>query len=176
MTQTSTAFYPARLLILTGVLLVVYGYLCRFLKIYFFWESRSIGWALVFIGLAVSLIVRIKNNKPLRRRSIPEKIGIGIIAFILLAQVLLLLIFPNTDAYKQAITFLLKNESLRNEIGIIKGYSLVPLGQITLTEAKEEKMGSATLNFILKGEKKYRQVKVYLEKEAGTKWEIRQIE
>ena len=50
--------------IAAGLLLVIYGYVCRATGTNFFWESKSIAWAVVFIGIIAMLfnMVQVKRN------------------------------------------------------------------------------------------------------------------
>ena len=57
-----------------GLLFVIYGYVCRATGLYFFWESKSIGWAVIFIGLIGLLSDRVRIKKKDKKKSTLEKI------------------------------------------------------------------------------------------------------
>ena len=88
-----------KILLLAGIAFTLYGYICRAAGIYFFWESKYIGWSLLFLGTITFLLSRVKRKKSQGRKSLLEKILIGILVFILSLQVVLVIVFPNTKAY-----------------------------------------------------------------------------
>jgi len=75
-------------ILLTGSALTIYDYLCRVVGLYFFWESKYIGWAIILIGTISFLMNRIKIKKVQKRKTILEKIGVGISIFVFLFRVL----------------------------------------------------------------------------------------
>ena len=151
---------------------MLYGYLCRAVGLYFFWESKYIGWSLIFLGMIGFLINRIKIKKVQRRKTLLEKIGIGILIIVLLAQCILVSVVPYTDAYKASREFLLNDQRLKNEIGNIRNISLIPLGSIQKNTTGGIETGNATLLLIIKGEKKFKDVTVYVEKAPGKDWAV----
>jgi hypothetical protein len=156
--------------LILGLVLTVYGYLCRALDLFFFWESKSIGWAIIAIGIISLLFNRVKIRKIERKKSLLTKIGIGILIIFLLVQAILLIVIPNTDAYKIAKEYLITNTSLKGEIGEIKRFSLIPLGAMEMHSGGGIEYGSATILFTVKGEEKFKDITVYLEKRPDTKW------
>lgn len=50
-------------LLITGIVLILYGNISRIIDIYFFWESKSIGWNILFIGIIGLLLSLIKQKK-----------------------------------------------------------------------------------------------------------------
>mgnify|MGYP000294038924 CR=1 FL=1 len=160
-----------------GLIFVIYGYLSRLVGLYFFWESKSIGWAIIFIGLIGLLLDRIKIKKEKEKKSILEKIGIGVIAFILLIQTILIAVIPFTDAYSVAKEYIKNNEQLTDEIGTVNGFGLIPTGGIQKTTDSQGTYGSATINLTIKGKKKYKDVTVYVVKYADQpEWTVEQID
>jgi hypothetical protein len=151
-------------ILIVTALVIMYGYLCRYAGIYFFWESSYIGWLLlytVFIGL---LWQRIKMKRMIRKKPLPEKIAIGIIIFVLFIKGTLLFATPFSDAYVVAKKYLLADSAIRNEVGTIHSFSIVPEGSINTSKENDKHTGSAEITLIVKGEMKFKQVTVYLVK------------
>ena len=55
-------------LVIATAIILVYGYLCRILNLYFFWESKAIGWTLLAVTLILLLIQRINWKKTVDRK------------------------------------------------------------------------------------------------------------
>lgn len=163
--------------LIIGVVFVGYGYFSRLIQLYFFWESKSFGWSLIFIGIIGALVDRVKVKKEKKQKSLIEKIGIGLFAFVLFVQVLFMIIIPMTDAYSIATDYLRNDEKLIQEIGEIKGFGLIPSGFIQKSSDPQGESGNAQINLIVKGEKKYKDVTVYVVKtKESTEWKIDKIE
>lgn len=147
-----------------GLLLVVYGYVCRATELKFFWESKSIGWALFLIGLIGFLSSRISLRKNNNKKNLLEKIGIGVIVFILLVQIILISIIPFTDAFLISKKYIENNKEILEEVGHIEGFGLIPTGAIQKTTDTDGTYGSATINLTIKGQNKFKDVTVYVAK------------
>ncbi len=166
-----------RVVLAVGLVLLLYGYLCRLAELYFFWESKAIGWALLFIGLIGLLADRIRLREEKDKTAILEKIGIGVIVFILLIQTILISVTPFTDAYSVAKVYIQGNEQLNNEIGSVQGFGVMPMGGVEKTTDSNGTYGSATINLIVKGQRKFRDVTVYVVKYADQDdWIVERIE
>ena len=156
-----------------GLVFVIYGYLIRLAGLYLFWESKSIGWAIIFIGLIGLLSDRIKTKKEKEKKSTFEKIGIGVIVFILLIQTILISVIPFTDAYLVAKKYIKDNQQLTDEIGNVESFGLIPTGGIQKATDSQGTYGSATINLTVKGEKKYKDITVYVVKYADQpEWRV----
>jgi hypothetical protein len=166
-----------RKVLLAGLILILYGYLCRQIGLNFFWESKSIGWTLLYIGAIGFLVRRIKIKKTEKKRTLLEKIGIGILIFILLIQAGLIAMLPFTDAYPIAKAYLVNDAKLKNEIGNITGFGLTPSGGIQEKKDASGEYGSVTINFIVKGDKKFKDVTIYVVKNPDSpEWKVLGIE
>ena len=163
--------------LMVGLLFVIYGYVCRLSGFYFFWESKSIGWAIVFIGIISLLFDRIKIKRKSGEKSIFERIGIAVIGFILLVQLMLISIVPITDAYAVAKKVLKDDAKLKSEIGEIQAFVLIPIGGIQKTTDSEGTYGSATINLTAKGQNKFKDITIYVTKYADQpEWIVEGIE
>ena len=163
--------------LITGMIFVTYGYICRIVGLFYFWESKSIGWAIIFIGLIGLLSDRIKIKNRSDKKTIPEKIGIGLIIFILLIQTILVSVLPFTDAYLVTKQYLNHNLELTDEVGAIERIGLIPAGEIQKTTDSNGTHGSATINLTVKGKRKYKDLTVYVIKYADQpEWIVTEIE
>ncbi|MBK8704273.1 MAG: hypothetical protein IPN33_12070 [Saprospiraceae bacterium] len=162
--------------LLTGLTFILYGYLCRLVGLYFFWESKSIGWTLLFIGVIGFLSNRIKIKTREKKKTLFEKIGIGIIIFILLVQTIFIAVIPLTDAYSVAKTYLINDANLKTKIGNITGFGLIPTGSIQKTTDSSGEYGSAIINLTVKGDKKFKDITIYVAKNADIPdWKVEGI-
>jgi hypothetical protein len=163
--------------LIAGLVFVLYGYLCRLIGLYFFWESKSIGWTLLCIGLIGLLSKLIKIKATEKKKALLEKIGIGICIFVLLVQTILVAVIPSTEAYSVAKKYVGDNAKLKMEIGSVHGFGLVPTGGIQKATDSSGEYGSATINLIAKGEKKFKDITVYVVKNADSSyWNVEGIE
>lgn len=166
-----------RKVLLAGLILLLYGYLCRQVGLNFFWESKSIGWAILFIGAIGFLISRIKIKKTEKKKTLLEKIGIGILIFILLIQTLLIATIPYSDAYPVAKAYLRNDAKLKNELGNITGFGLIPSGSVQKSSDSSGEYGSVIINFIVKGDRKFKDVTIYVVKTPDSpEWKVEGIE
>lgn len=164
-------------LLAIGLVLVIYGFLSRMGGLYFFWESQSVGWAIILLGLIGLLNDRIKLNKEKKKKSILEKIGIGVLVFILLVQTIFVVSIPFSDAFSVAKEYLKNSEPLTQEIGSVVGFGLIPTGGIQTTTDSQGTHGSASIRLIVKGEKKFKDVTVYVVKYADqAKWTVEHMD
>lgn len=155
---------------ITAIALILYGYVCHIAGPYFFWESKTLGWLLLLIAVLLFLFERIifKGNK----KCVSEKIIIGIIFLILLVQSVMFFVIPRTNAYAAAKQFLLKDKSIRDEVGDIKGFFLIPVGGMEISSSEDGEYGGANFNVIIKGNKKYKEVSLELSKDLATDWQV----
>jgi len=117
-----------------------------------------------------------KKRKALDKKNLFLKIGIGLICFTLLTQILLYTIFLNSDAYSHAKKHIKSNEDIISEIGNIDSFSLIPTGGISFESNVNGETGNASINLIIKGDKKYKNVTVFMFKDYGQDWIIESIE
>ena len=159
-----------------GLLFLMYGFLSRIIPIDFFWESKSIGWGLILLGLIGLLINGITKRKINNKKTIQNKIGIGFMCFFFLIQVILIIVMLNTEAYKVSKDFIINNEELRSEVGEIQGFGLFPTGGVSIQTDSNGETGSANLNLIIKGDRAYKSVTVIVFKDYGKDWKVYRIE
>jgi hypothetical protein len=162
-----------KIILIIAPMVIIYGYLCNYAGMYFFWESGYIGWMLLYIGFIGILQQRIKMKKMIRKETVMEKIIIGIIVFVLLLKTVLLTVTPFTDAYAASKKYLLANGTIQAEVGNIHGFSVVPEGSIHQSTQADKVNGLATIVLLIKGDKKYKRVTIYVAKnENEQEWVV----
>ena len=161
-----------RKLIIATIAFLLYGYLCRLLGVYFFWESKTIGWLLFWVAAIFVLRDRIKSKKLQNKKAILEKIGIGLSILVILTKGAFLFATPQTNAYETAVNFIKTNRNIQNDVDSVKGIFLVPFGSITITNNSAGTVGQADLHFIVKGSKKYIDLNLLMNKEFDSNWQI----
>lgn len=150
--------------------MIIYGYVCRIASVYFFWESKTLGWTLVFVSIIYYLIQNIKSKKLAGKKTLSEKIVVGFVVFVLLIECIMFFITPTTDAYKAAKQFLLNNKDIKTEVGEINNFFLIPVGGVSITTSSQGTAGEADLSITIKGSKKYKDINLYLAKSFDTDW------
>ena len=159
-----------------AIIFILYGYFCRVIEFNFFWESKSIGWSLLLIAGISYLADRIKIKKLQNNKTLFEKIGIGVTILYLCVQIILLVIFPFTDAYAAATAHLAHNSVLKSEVGNITEFRVIPTGNIQKKINAHGESGSATINLIVKGNKKFKDITIYVVKRVENPgWTVRKI-
>jgi hypothetical protein len=115
---------------------------------------------------------RIKNKKLQKKKTIPEKIGIGISIFVLIIKGAFFFAVQQTSAYEKALVFIKRDQNIQKEIGAVGGVFLVPAGNISIATSSQGTTGNANLDFIVKGSKKYMDLNLLMDKELETDWKI----
>jgi len=161
-----------RKLIIATTAILLYGYLCRLLGLYFFWESKTIGWVLFWVVIIFILRDRIKNKKLHNKKTLLEKIGIGFSIFVIFLKGVLFFEIPQMSAYHSAVNFIRTSPAIRNNVGTVNSIFLVPLGGFSMTTDSQGNAGQADLHFIVKGSKKYADLNLLMNKDFDTDWQI----
>jgi asparagine N-glycosylation enzyme membrane subunit Stt3 len=161
----------------TAIALIVYGYLCRIIDFYFFWESKLLGWFVFLVGIILLLLETIKNKKADNKETIPYKIGIGIIAFVLIFESAFMIIMPRLDAYSAAKRYVLSSTEIKAEVGEIKAFTLIPIGSIEMGTNAEGDYGNAVINVLIKGDKAFKDLTIYVVKDIDqAEWVVENVE
>lgn len=158
--------------LIAGLSLIIFGFIVRKAGIYFFWESSPIGWLFIIIGLVGLLANRIKYKKANGKKRLWEKIGIGFFGLILFIKTLLLFIVPFSGAYQASKEYIKTEPSIISEIGVIKSTTPKPSGSLETTNG----YGTASLDIMVKGERKFIEVTVISTKNPGDAgWQVKQV-
>lgn len=135
------------------------------------------GWAILLIGIIGLLSDRIDRKADENKNALLEKIGIGLLVFILFVQVILVVVIPFSNAYESTKTFIKNSETLKKELGEIQGFGLIPTGGIQKTSDSSGEYGSAEINLTIKGERKFKDVVVFVIKAADSPdWIVESLE
>jgi hypothetical protein len=112
------------------------------------------------------------------KKSIGQKIGIGFIVFGLLMQIIMAIAIPNSDAFEAAKIYIKSDSNLKQEIGEINGFGLIPIGGIgKTTRGTGEVSGNADINLTIKGTIKFKDVEVFVLKTADSPvWKVVKVE
>ncbi len=159
-----------------SIFLLIFGYSAKLFDLYFFWESKPIGFALLLISLIIILRKDINIRKKQKLKNTWSHIGFWLITFILFVKVLMLVVLPNSDAYDAAKNYIENNSELKTEIGEITGLTILPTGSIQITTASNGTYGSASISLIIKGENKFIEQTIYLNKTPDKNWTVIAVE
>lgn len=143
-------------------LLLIYGYLCRLLNIYFFWDSKHFGWIMMATGL-MGFFIDLKKILQAQQKStfLPRLfIGVLIVAFGIAGGGIALL--KSSKAYQEEIENIKTNGLLKSEIGDFRGVSLFPSGRGFLDFAYNVNSDPATFTITIRGTHAYKDVELTL--------------
>src|SRR6186713_866913 len=110
-----------KIIFIIAFLLLIYGYLCRFLNIYFFWDSKHFAWIMMATGL-MGFFIDLKKILKAQKKSalLPQLfIGIIIVAFGIAGGGVLLV--NSSKTYQDTIESIKTDEVIKSEMGDIKG-------------------------------------------------------
>ena len=165
-----------RVLLSSGIILLILGNLVRWLNIYYCWESKQIGYIITFLGIICLFRDWSETRKKLSQNSIFTKsIHVFLIA-IFCIQLLVLIIIPNSQACETARNHLRANQDVRTDIGKIKQFGFITNGAIEYKFALGGKTGKAKIRIIAKGENGYREYTVQLNKQVQSGWAVEWVE
>lgn len=123
------------------------------------------------LGDQVAKTIVVKNpNKPARLPRVLVLAGVGIF-FFAFTTLFVGLALKNSDAYKVAVKEIVKNKAIQADTGGIKGYGMMPTGNISITNGH----GKAQLEIKVLGVERDVKVYPYLEKEKGGEWKLIEI-
>ena len=149
---------------LIGIPFLIYGYLCRLLNLYFFWDSKHLGWILIATGLMGFLIDQRKARLAQRRNIIWVRIGIGIIVFAFALTGSAIIMIKGSHSYQDTIEQIRINNLMKSEIGDIRGFGLFPSGPGIISLVYGSKPGPSTIIVTVRGEKGHRDIEINLDR------------
>ena len=156
-----------------GIFLLAYGYLCRILKIYFFWDSKSFGWIFLIIGLMFYLFDLNRTRRRKGKRTFWVRMGIGfIIFFFVLAGAIFFEFKYNSEPYQVVIEYIKSDSVIKNEIGDVTRFGLIPTGAQAITTINGNEYGKAVYYITVSGNKKKKDVEIKLKKTPETVWTV----
>ena len=151
-----------KVIFIVAFLLLIYGYLCRLLNIYFFWDSKHFGWIMMATAL-MGFFIDLKKILEAQKKStfLPGFfIGIIIVAFGIAGGGILLL--KSSKVYQDAIESIKTDEVIKIEMGNIKGVGLFPSGTGFLDFAYNVHPGPSTFVITIRGSSAIKDVEITL--------------
>jgi hypothetical protein len=127
-------------------------------------------------GLILLLNGRVKVKRSTNRKSALEKVGIGVLIFVLALLGIVNIAIGNSNALAAARTYVLNSDSLKREIGDIRGFGFTYSGGIEVSSDAAGERGTANISLIVKGSKKFRELNVYVLKENNRGWEVQSVQ
>jgi hypothetical protein len=91
-------------------------------------------------------------------------------------MVLVNILFSQSDALRAAKTYVGKNDALARELGPVHGFGFTCTGSVEVSSDASGEWGTADIVLIAKGEKKFKELEVWLVKEKTTAWEVKAIQ
>ena len=166
---------PTKAILVIGIILIIYGYLCRILNIYFFWDSKTVGFILLFVALLSYWVDLGRKRKQQGKKIIWATVGVCGIIFGLVIFAFTIFMIKTSDAYNAAIEFLKTDAKIKAEIGKVNGFGLIPTGTVQTTTFNGAESGSATFEIIVKAYKKYKDVSINLKKTSDNFWTVTDV-
>jgi hypothetical protein len=124
------------------------------------------------LGDKTAKTVVVENpNKPAKLPRILALIGVGV-AFFTFTFLLAGTAIKNSEAYKVAVQEIEQNQEVLDETGGIKGYGMIPTGNMTISNGN----GKAQLEIKVLGNEKNLNVSAFLVKEPGGEWELMELD
>jgi len=158
-----------------GILLLIWGYLCRLLSIYFFWDSKNFGWILVAIGF-MSFLIDLRISRIAQKKNIFwVRVGVAIIVLWFAAVGSAFFAIKTSDFYPGLFESIKKDNVIKSETGDIYGYSLIPTNIGILNMVNKSPSASASFVMTVRGKIAYRDVKIILRRGGVTGWYMAEI-
>jgi len=151
-----------KVIFIIAFLLLIYGYLCRLLNIYFFWDSKHFGWIMFATGL-MGFFIDLKKILAAQGKNsflISVLIGLIVIAFGIAGGGIILV--KSSKAYQDEIENIRINEPLKSEIGSFKGVGLFPSGRGFLDFAFNVNLGPSSFIITVRGSSAIKDVEITL--------------
>ena len=163
-----------RVAFIIGILLLIYGYLCRMFSLYFFWDSKYFGWIGIMSGLLLLLIdIRITRVR-LKQNIFFVRVFVAVIVIFLGLEASAIVWLKTSTAYHNLKESINTDEAMKAEIGEIRGYSLIPginiLDIITALESE-----SLAFRITVRGERAYKELEVTIERSTALEWRVSSI-
>lgn len=142
-----------KILLIVLLIIFIYGFLCRILELYFFWESKNI-FIFTLLTIVIALVIKDLYNK----RTLIRFLKLILFSFFLFLTI--------RDYYidERIITtiksYVLNNKKIQDEVGNIK--------EITMIQQVRPRDGDFQIEMIVKGYRKYKDITTILYYKDGT--------
>jgi hypothetical protein len=153
-----------KVIFIVAFLLLIYGYLCRLLNIYFFWDSKHFGWIMMATGLMGFFIDLKKILEAQKKNAFLPRLFIGVIVVAFGVAGGGILLVNSSKAYQAAIENIKIDGVIKNEIGDINSIGLFPSGPGFLDFAYKVNRDPSTFVITVRGSRATKDVEITLNK------------
>lgn len=154
-----------------GILLLIYGYLCRLFSIYFFWDSKYVGWLGVLSAVLLFLIdIRMARIRQ-RQNIFLVRVVVAIIVIFLALEGSVIVWLKTSTVYDEATELIRSDDMIKTQVGDIRGFSLIPgINIINIINAPS----SETLTFVItiRGNRAYKEMEITIERTTPITWSV----
>ncbi len=160
-----------KVIFIIGILLLIYGYISRLLSIYFFWDSKYLGWVGIIAGILLLLIdLRIARTRH-KQNIFFVRVMVSVVVVFLAIEASAVVWLKSTTAYKGLIESIRTDEVIKTEMGEIRGFGLIP--GIDISDIIEA-LSSESLTFVVtvRGQKVYRELEVTIRRTTPVNWTV----
>lgn len=160
-----------RVAFIIGILLLIYGYLCRLFSIYFFWDSKYFGWLGIISGVLLLLIdiriTRVRQNQNI----FFVRVFVAVIVIFLAVEASAIVWLKTSTAYDNLTASINTDETMKAEIGDIHGYGLIP-GVNILDIIIASQSESLTFRITVRGRRAYKEFEVTIKRITPLEWRV----
>ena len=160
-----------KIVFIVGILLLIYGYVSRFLHIYFFWDSKYFGWVGITTGLLLLLIDIRMERVRLKQNIFFVRLMVAAIVIFLAIEASAVIWLKSSTAYKDFIETIRTDEVVKADMGEIRGFGLIPgINIVDIIKA----ISSESLVFVvtIRGQKAYKELEVTIKKTTPINWTV----
>jgi hypothetical protein len=160
-----------KVVFIIGILLLIYGYLCRLFNIYFFWDSKYFGWLGVMSAILLFLIdVRMARIRQ-KQNIFFVRVFVAVIVIFLALEGGAIVWLRTSAAYDGLIDSISADPSLKEDLGSIRGYGMIP-GIDIIDIIKAPSSNALTFKITVRGERAYKELEFTLERTLPTDWRV----
>lgn len=160
-----------KVIFIIGILLLIYGYLCRFLNIYFFWDSKYFGW-IGIISAVLLLLIDIRMARLRQKQNIFfVRLVVAVIVIFVAIEGSAVVWLKSSTAYEGLTESIRTDEVMKAEMGEIRGFGLIPgIDIIDIIKA----LSSESLTFVVtvRGQKAYKELEVTIQRTTPVNWTV----
>ena len=113
-----------KLIFIVAILLLIYGYVCRLLDFYVFWDSKHFGWIMLAIGFLGFLIDQRRIRTAQNKNIFWVRLGVAIIVIAFAAVASTNIIIRESAGYKSTIEDIRISSEIKSEIGEVRSFGL----------------------------------------------------
>ena len=160
-----------KVVFIIGILLLIYGYACRLFNIYFFWDSKYLGWLGVISGVLL-LLIDIRQARVKQKQNIFfVRMFVAVIVIFIALEGSAIFWIKTSEAYDSVIYSIGTDQELKQEIGSIRGYGMIP-GIDIINILKAPTSNALTFKITVRGERAYKELEFTLGRTIPTDWRV----